>query len=111
MYKLCVFVPEEHLESLKSALFKAGAGKIGQYDQCCWQTLGQGQFRPLAGSQPFIGKSVASDSSEAGDLEQLMEYKLEMVIENQLIKPVVKALKQNHPYETPAYEVWPLLDF
>jgi hypothetical protein len=56
MYKLCFFVPESHLETVKEAIFEAGAGRIGDYDRCCWQVLGDGQFRPLPGSQPFSGK-------------------------------------------------------
>ncbi len=55
MYKLSFFVPAEHLEEVKQALFDVGVGKIGDYDSCCWQTLGEGQFRPLAGSDPHIG--------------------------------------------------------
>ena len=55
MYKLCFFVPDSALERVKEALFAAGAGRIGDYDRCCWQTLGTGQFRPLAGAEPHIG--------------------------------------------------------
>ena len=55
MYKICVYVPEKHVETVKRALFDAGAGRIGNYDSCCWQTDGIGQFRPLAGSNPAIG--------------------------------------------------------
>ena len=56
MFKLCIYVPETHLEPLKEAIFDAGAGRIGNYDRCCWQVLGTGQFRPLDDSQPFIGE-------------------------------------------------------
>ncbi|VAW69960.1 Bsu YqfO NIF3/CutA domain, partial [hydrothermal vent metagenome] len=55
MYKICVYVPEKSVETVKQALFDAGAGRIGNYDSCCWQTEGTGQFRPLAGSNPAIG--------------------------------------------------------
>ena len=55
MYKLTVFVPDSALQQVKSALFAAGAGKIGDYKQCCWQVQGIGQFMPLAGSTPHIG--------------------------------------------------------
>lgn len=102
MYKLCFYVPESHLEPVKKALFAAGAGHIGAYDSCCWQALGQGQFRPLAGSNPFIG--------QAGSVEQVAEWKVEMVVADELIHDSVKALKQAHPYETPAFEVWRLSD-
>jgi len=107
MYKLCVFVPESHLQQVKDALFAAGAGKIGNYDRCCWQTLGSGQFRPLANSQPFIGEA---GNGEPGEVESVAEYKLELVVEDALIKSVVLAMKQAHPYEEPAYDVWQLAD-
>jgi len=56
MYSLFFYVPETHLETVKAAVFAAGAGTIGDYKHCCWQVLGQGQFQPMAGSQPFIGQ-------------------------------------------------------
>ena len=87
---------------MKLAIFKAGAGRIGNYDQCCWQTVGQGQFRPLAGSAPFSG--------ELKTLEKVKEIKVELVCEDALIRATVKALKAAHPYEEPAYEVYKLED-
>lgn len=71
MFKICVFVPESAADQVKSAMFDAGAGKIGDYDSCCWQTLGQGQFRPLAGSSPYIGQQDR--------IETVAEYRIEMV--------------------------------
>lgn len=56
MYKICFFVPENHVDLVKNALFEAGAGRIGDYDNCSWQTLGTGQFRPLKNSSPTIGQ-------------------------------------------------------
>ncbi|TVP58389.1 MAG: NGG1p interacting factor NIF3 [Halomonadaceae bacterium] len=100
MYKLCYFVPVDYAEATKAAIFAAGGGKIGDYDCCAWQVLGQGQFRPLAGSQPFIG--------EQGEIERVEEYRVEMVCSDGLIVPALKALKQAHPYEEPAYEVYRL---
>ncbi len=103
MYKLAFFVPPSHVEQVKNALFAAGAGRIGAYDCCSWQVLGQGQFRPLDGSQPFIG--------QAGQIEQVEEWKVELVVADELVQQAVTALKHSHPYETPAYEVWKLADF
>ena len=103
MYKLCFFVPDSHVDEVKSAVFAAGGGRIGDYDHCAWQVLGLGQFRPLDGSQPFMG--------EAGQVEQVEEWKVELVVADELIRVVVEALKQSHPYETPAYEVWRLEGF
>jgi hypothetical protein len=102
MYKLAFFVPESHLDEVKVALFDRGVGKIGDYDACCWQVLGQGQFRPAEGSQPFVG--------ELNQLEMMSEWKVEMVCEDQLIKEAVAILKQVHPYEEVAYDVYKLAD-
>jgi len=102
MYKLCVYIPKTHLQPVKAAMFDAGAGKIGHYDQCCWQTLGQGQFRPLQNSQPFIGTP--------GEVEIVDEYKVELVVADDLIKAVIASMKQVHPYEEPAFDVWQLAE-
>lgn len=102
MYKLCFYVPESHLEAVKQAVFDAGAGRMGDYEHCCWQVLGQGQFRPGSGANPFI--------VEAGRLEQVAEYRVEMVCEDEAIQQAVAALRQAHPYEEPAFDVWPLLE-
>ncbi|WP_178861117.1 Nif3-like dinuclear metal center hexameric protein [Thiomicrorhabdus cannonii] len=102
MYKLCFFVPTSHLETVKQAVFAAGAGRIGQYDCCSWEALGTGQFRPLEGSRPFIGSQ--------NEVERVEEYKVEMVCEDALIAAAVSALLKAHPYETPAYEVYALAD-
>lgn len=103
MYKLAFFVPASHVDVVKAAVFAAGGGRIGGYDHCAWQTLGQGQFRPLDGSQPVLGQT--------GQVEVLEEWKVELVVADELIVQVVAALRQSHPYETPAYEVWRLAEF
>lgn len=102
MYKLVFFVPVGHLDEVKIAVFDAGAGRIGDYDHCCWQVLGEGQFRPLSGSNPFLGA--------AGELEYVEEYRVEMVCADELIQGAVRALVESHPYEEPAYDVWQLVD-
>jgi len=99
-YKLVFFVPERHKEQVKTALFEQGAGQYQAYDCCAWETLGQGQFRPLVGSQPFIGQT--------NKIEIVEEYRVEMLCHSQNIKAVLNALIENHPYEVPAYEVWPV---
>ncbi|MDH5425476.1 MAG: YqfO family protein [Gammaproteobacteria bacterium] len=103
MYKICFFVPVEHAETVKKALFNSGAGKIGNYDHCSWQCSGQGQFRPLSNSQPFIG--------EQNRLEIVDEFKVELVCDSTNIKTAILALKASHPYEEPAYEVYKLETF
>ena len=100
MYKLAFYVPPSHLETVKNAVFAAQAGRIGQYEHCCWQVLGQGQFRPMASAQPFIGT--------AGALETLSEYRVELVCDDAHIRAAIVALKAAHPYEEPAYEVYKL---
>jgi len=102
MYKLAFFVPEENLESVKAAVFAVGAGKIGDYDHCCWQTLGTGQFRPLEGSNPHIGNH--------NEVEQLPEWRVELVCSDEHIREAIAALKTAHPYEEVAYDVWQLAD-
>lgn len=103
MYKLTIFVPDEALEQVKSALFAVGAGKIGDYEQCCWQVQGTGQFMPLAGSNPHIG---THDS-----LETVVEWRIEMVVDKSIIVETIEMLKRSHPYETPAYDVIEVLGF
>ena len=97
MYKLVFFVPESHKEAVKNALFEQGAGRYDGYDDCSWETLGTGQFKPLSGSQPFIGQQ--------DDIEQVAEYRVEMICSKPNIKAVLKALIKHHPYDVPAYDV------
>ncbi|PNK61032.1 YqfO family protein [Psychrobacter sp. FDAARGOS_221] len=102
MYKLTVFIPDSDLETVKSALFAAGAGQIGNYSNCCWQVQGTGQFMPLDGSQPHIGSH--------NSIEQVTEWRVEMVVAKNNIHAVIDTLKQAHPYETPAYDVIAMVD-
>lgn len=102
IYRINVYVPESHLEEVKAALFAAGAGKIGDYDSCCWQTKGQGQFRPLQGSAPYIGQT--------GKVETVAEFKLELVCAAEHVKAALAAMIQAHPYEEPAYDVYQSVD-
>ena len=95
LIKIEFYVPETHLEEVKNAMFAAGAGRVGDYDCCAWQTLGQGQFRPLAGSDPFLG--------ERDKVERVSEYKVEMVCEQELQAAVIAAMQSAHPYEEVAY--------
>lgn len=102
MYRLTVYVPDSHVEPLKTALFAAGAGRLGDYDQCSWQVMGTGQFRPLASADPFVGRP--------GTLERLPEWRLEMVLTDDVLGAVVAALREAHPYEEPAFGVVKLVD-
>ena len=97
MYRLCFYVPEPSLEVVKNAVFAAGAGRVGDYDSCSWQALGEGQFRPLTGSAPFLGQE--------GVVERVAEYRVEMVCAPQFLGAAVKAMIEAHPYEEPAWNV------
>ncbi len=102
MYKIAFFVPLTHSELVKTAMFEAGGGKIGNYDSCSFETLGTGQFRPLTGSNPFLGQKNL--------IEKVPELKVEMVVKNELISAVISAMKKTHPYEEVAYEVFRMED-
>lgn len=97
MYKFGFYVPESHLAAVKEACFDAGAGRVGDYEHCCWQTPGEGQFRPMEGSQPYIGHQ--------GAMERVPEYRVEMVCERRYIRGVVDAMCDAHPYEEPAWDL------
>jgi hypothetical protein len=97
MYKISFYVPEQNVDKVKQAMFTAGAGRLGNYDHTAWQTLGTGQFRPLEGSNPSIGESNA--------VNYVSEYKVEMLCESQVLSAVIDALKNSHPYETPAFDI------
>lgn len=102
MYKIIFFVPPESLEGVKQAVFEASAGRQGNYQQCCWQTLGTGQFRPMVGANPAIGA--------VGELEQLSEWRVEMICADSHIRAAVDALLSAHPYEEVAYDLIKLVD-
>lgn len=97
MFKIGFFVPVNYAEIVKEAMFVAGGGRIGNYDRCSFETLGTGQFRPLKGAQPFLGTT--------DQVEKVEELKVEMICEDQFLKAVIEAMKKNHPYEMPAYDI------
>ena len=95
MIQVIVFVPLSHKDLVKAAMFQAGGGKIGNYDSCCFEQAGIGQFRPLSGSQAFVGK--------INEVEKVEEVRIEMICDEAHYPQVIEALKSSHPYETPAY--------
>ncbi|WP_423063202.1 NGG1p interacting factor NIF3 [Candidiatus Paracoxiella cheracis] len=103
MHKISFYVPESHLDIVKNALFNKGAGKIGDYSHCAWQTKGFGQFKPLAGSQPHIGKQ--------DNIETVEEYLVEMVCDDHYLNDALAELLDVHPYETPAYAAWEIKQY
>jgi dinuclear metal center YbgI/SA1388 family protein len=100
LLKLVVFVPADHAEVVAEALFAAGAGHIGGYDQCSFRTAGFGTFRPGPGTTPFIG--------EAGRRERVEEVRLETVVPQRRLGRVLEKLIKAHPYEEVAYDLVPL---
>ena len=95
MIQVTVFVPLSHKEQVKEAMFEAGGGKVGNYDCCCFEQTGIGQFRPLIGSQAFVGK--------LNEIEKVEEVRIEMICDEASYASVIAAMKSAHPYETPAY--------
>lgn len=103
MYNIYVYVPTSHLEPVKQAMLKAGAGNYNNYDNCCWQTKGFSQFRALEFSTPFLG--------EKGKVHKEEEWKLEVIVDDEKIREVIDAMKKAHPYEVVAYSVIKMADF
>ena len=101
-YKLAVFVPLEAVEVVANAIFAAGAGNIGNYSHCGWSTEGTGTFKPLKGANPAIGRK--------GRIEHVQERRLEAIVPPAALDNVVAAMKQAHPYEMPAYDIYRMHD-
>jgi hypothetical protein len=100
--KLVVFVPENALDRVRDALFAAGAGRIGDYERCSWYTAGTGTFLGGEGADPAIG--------EAGREERVPELRLETVFPADRQREVLAALRNAHPYEEPAFDVYELAE-
>jgi hypothetical protein len=99
--KLVVFVPPEALDAVRSALFDAGAGRIGEYERCSWYTDGTGTFVGGAGTAPAVG--------QPGREERVPELRLETVFPAEQQDGVVAALRRAHPYEEPAFDIYELV--
>lgn len=96
-YKVVTFVPADSVNAVAGALYEAGAGAIGNYSHCGFQTAGTGTFKPLQGAHPTIGRK--------GKLETVQEVRLETVVSAEKVQAVVAALRRAQPYETPAFDV------
>jgi hypothetical protein len=99
--KLVVFVPAEALDAVRDAVFAAGAGRIGEYERCSWYTEGTGTFLGGESTSPTVG--------ERGREERVPELRLETVFPASVREEVVAALRRAHPYEEPAFDIYPLL--
>jgi hypothetical protein len=98
--KLVVFLPREALDNVRAALFEAGAGKIGNYEHCSWYAAGTGTFLAGEGTEPAVG--------QRGKEQRVSELRLETVFPEELQDEVIAALRRTHPYEEPAFDVYPL---
>ena len=101
-YKLVVFVPADSLQEVADAVFKAGAGWIGNYSHCSFRSAGTGTFLPLEGANPTIGKK--------GKLEKVDEIRFESIVPAQKVTDCLKAMRNAHPYEMPAFDIIKLYD-
>lgn len=100
LVKFVVFVPEDHTDRIRDALFTAGAGHIGKYSECSFRTPGEGTFKPGAGTNPYSGNR--------GELRKEKEHRLEMIVPREKIAGVIATLLKEHPYEEVAYDIYPL---
>jgi hypothetical protein len=99
-FKLVWFVPREALESTRDAVFAAGAGRIGEYERCSWYAAGTGTFFAGDGTSPAVG--------ERGREQRVSELRVETVVSADVLEAVVAALRAAHPYEEPAFDLYPL---
>jgi hypothetical protein len=99
-HKLVWFVPREALDATREAVFAAGAGVIGNYTHCSWYTEGTGTFLGGEGTKPAVG--------QAGREERVAELRVETLVPDGLVEAVVAALREAHPYEEPAFDLYPL---
>lgn len=98
VYKIVTFVPEEYVDVVRDALFEANCGHIGKYDRCSFLSKGIGTFRPLEGSNPFIGIQNKE--------EHVNEVRVEVIVRERDLNKALTELKKAHPYEEPAIDVF-----
>lgn len=98
--KVVVFVPTDKVDEIANAMFLAGAGRIGEYDGCSFRLNGEGTFRGSGKSNPAVGKKE--------QLETVSEVRIEVLVDSWNLNKVLAAMLKVHPYEEPAYDVYPL---
>lgn len=102
-YKVVVYIPEAHADTMREVLGSAGAGKIGNYSYCSFSIKGVGRFKPEEGATPHVG--------QVGNIEEVVEERIEVVCAEDVLSLVLKAIKDSHPYEEPATDVYLLENF
>lgn len=100
MKKIVVYVPLTHADQVREAIGKAGGGKLGNYSSCSFSTRGLGRFKPEVGANPHIGS--------VGQMEVVEEERIEISVEDSLVREVVDAIKEVHPYEEVALDIYNL---
>lgn len=100
LFKVVVFVPDKQAEQVRNAMFEAGAGCIGNYSDCSYNLQGQGSFRAKEGCSPFVGK--------VGEMHFEGETRIETIAPQHLLGKVIGGMLNAHPYEEPAYDIYPL---
>ncbi|NQU33170.1 MAG: Nif3-like dinuclear metal center hexameric protein [Bacteroidetes bacterium] len=102
LHKVVCFCPTDHMKNIQDAMFMAGAGNIGNYDNCSYYSTGTGTFKALEGSNPFVGKQNLLHKEE--------ESRLETIVPAYRLSAVIKAMISAHPYEEPAYDIYNLVN-
>lgn len=102
LFKLEVYVPYNFTDTVREALNDIGIGKVGNYDNCICVIKVKGMFRPLEGSNPYLGFE--------NQLCEVLENKIETICEKKDLKKVVKAIKKVHPYDKPLINIIPIMD-
>lgn len=100
--KIVVFVPETHTDAVRQAMGNAGAGKIGNYSHCTFSSKGVGRYKPEQGANPHIG--------EVGKFEEVVEERIETICSREKLNEVINAIKEVHPYDEVALDVYPIED-
>ena len=99
-FKIVVFIPESNLDEVASSMFNQGAGIIGEYNSCSFRTNGIGTFKGSANTNPFIGQKE--------NFEKVNEVRLEVLVDSWKLNKVINAMLNSHPYEEPAFDIYPL---
>jgi hypothetical protein len=102
MVKIVIYVPESHGDTVRGVLGEFKAGNIGEYDYCSFTQRGIGRFRPGDGANPHIGS--------IGEIEEVPEERIETICPRRIARMVIEKVREVHPYEEMAFDVYPLLD-
>ena len=112
MYQLTLYVPVEHAEQVKEAVFSTGAGTLGHYSRCCFETVGTGQFQPDEHANPAIkvlpNIGVLPNKGDCQTLARVEELKIDILCTASQLEAAIARFEEAHPYEHPVYAVFRL---